>query len=249
MATVITNLLSAIPFIGNDIVPLSIILPIYLSIFILLINIYILFKVISQINYSITKNSLTREAGMSPEVTIDNISIKNNNKLTDKSLLPKIDKDLLALFIGFVDGDGYIRVTKKPKDNINYIFISLIINLNINELELLNYFKTHLNMGNVYSITPKKGNKIARLEINKTDIFNILIPLLDHYNYSFLTEQRQNQYLKVKYIKNNKIKFYEDILENDLLNLYIKNNKIISNLDSNDIKLYNNLINLSYFNN
>lgn len=112
MATVITNLLSAIPFIGNDIVPLSIILPIYLSIFILLINIYILFKVISQINYSITKNSLTREAGMSPEVTIDNISIKNNNKLTDKSLLPKIDKDLLALFIGFVDGDGYIRVTK-----------------------------------------------------------------------------------------------------------------------------------------
>lgn len=104
-------------------------------------------------------------------------------------------------------------------------------------------------MGNVYSITPKKGNKIARLEINKTDIFNILIPLLDHYNYSFLTEQRQNQYLKVKYIKNNKIKFYEDILENDLLNLYIKNNKIISNLDSNDIKLYNNLINLSYFNN
>lgn len=183
-ATVITNLLSAIPFIGNDIVPLSYILPLYLF-FISLSNYHTPFYI-------------------------------NNN--------------LLALIIGFIDGDGYIRISKKTNSyGINYIYISLVINLHENELNLLKYFNKHLNIGRVYHITPKKGNKLARWEINKTELFNILVPLLEENKISFLTENRQKQYLLLKYIKDNNLIYYEDINKNSIkINQYIEN-KIIKN--------------------
>ncbi|KAG7191309.1 uncharacterized protein KQ657_003595, partial [Scheffersomyces spartinae] len=175
-----------------------------------------------------------------------------NDKLTDDKLTD--DKlNLLLKFIGFIDGDGYIRVTKKSKLNknkmlidsppmggdispkgIDYIYISLVINLNENELDLLNYFKSELNIGNVYCITPKKGNKLARLEINKTDLKNKLLPLLNKYDIHFLTLTRQKQYLLMKYIFENNIIFYKDIINNDKINNYIENNIIKYDFD----KLY-----------
>lgn len=154
-----------------------------------------------------------------------------------------INKNILALIIGFIDGDGYIRITKKSNIyDINYIYISLIINLHENDLNLLKYFQNHLNIGRVYHITPKKGNKfpkrgdlslqnkLARLEINKTELFNIFIPLLEDNNISFLTEKRQKQYLLLKYIKNNNLLFYKDINKNSInIDQFINNNIIKDN--------------------
>lgn len=139
------------------------------------------------------------------------------------------DKNILALFIGFVDGDGYIRISKKVKDNKDYIYISLILNLHINETETLKYFKENLNIGNLYNITVK-NKKLIRLEINKTDIKNILIPLLNKFKISFLTDTRQKQYLLLKFILINDLKYYNEILENkkDIDN-YINKNMIIKN--------------------
>lgn len=155
-----------------------------------------------------------------------------------------IDKNLLALIIGFIDGDGYIRITKKLKknitsNNINYIYMSLVVNLHENDLELLQYFYKHLKIGKVYNITPKKGNKLARWEINKSDLLNKFEPLLEYHNIRFLTETRQNQYLLLKYIKYNKLKYYDDIIiHKNKINKYINMNKINNNYNK-----------LDYFNN
>lgn len=217
-ATVITNLLSAIPFIGGDLVPLSTILPFYLF---LLIGLYYIKK---------TNNlRLLNRSKYSQSFNID----------SNLSKINPINKSLLALIIGFIDGDGYIRITKKSKDNIDYIYISLVVNLNENDLELLQYFNKHLNLGKVYNITPKKGNKLARWEMNKTDLFYKLIPLLEYNNIQFLTNTRQKQYLLLKYIKNNNLKYYHEI---------INHRKDIDNYINNTM-INNNYITLDYFNN
>lgn len=203
MATVITNLLSAIPFIGNDIVPLSIILPWPPS--------------QREGGYLLYIPPRRGDKTLSLNYNIDT-SISYNKSLDMKD----IDKNLLALIIGFIDGKGYIRITKKLNksditgENIppvgGGIYMSLIINLNKNDLELLQYFNKHLNIGKVYNITPKKGNKLARWEINKSDLLNKFEPLLEYHNINFLTETNKNQYLLLKYIKNNKLIFYDDII-------------------------------------
>ena len=242
LATVITNLLSAIPFIGGDLVPLSIILSLYL-----LYTIYITLFIYN-INYTFKRyNSLSRlfENSKSDDIRGDTLPSERHD-------IKNIDKNLLALIVGFIDGDGYIRITKKTKYKpgtnqetlplvgyINYINISLIINLNENELELLQYFHKHLNIGKVYNITPKKGKRLARWEINKTDLFNILEPLLEYHQIKFLTETRQKQFLLLKYIKLNKLIYYKDIIKhNDYINKYIEINKISNNFNQ-----------LHYFNN
>lgn len=226
MATVITNLLSAIPFIGQDLVPLSIILSLYLLYILSLVPSILTFVIF---NFILFKSYIKDEVSFYTEKDTNNISYYIQN----------IDRNLLTLIVGFIDGDGYIRITKKSKENINYIYISLIINLNEKDIELLQYFHKHLSIGKVYNITPKKGNKLARWEINKTDLLNILEPLLEYHNIKFLTETRQKQYLLLKYIKHNKLVYYEDI---------IKNNNNINNYIENNI-INNQFIKLDYFSN
>lgn len=79
-------------------------------------------------------------------------------------------------------------------------------------------------MGNVFYVT-SNDKKLARLEINKTDFINKFIPLLEKYNISFLTETRQAQYLKVKYVIKNQCVLYDDINEVELLEYIINNTK------------------------
>lgn len=232
-ATVITNLLSAIPFVGADIVPLKFNLTIIFIISIPLWDgLYILYKYILYFKNYIslyTSNIFNNIPGyFSKGKIFEGNNIKYNI----------IDYKILSMIIGFIDGDGYIRITKKSKDNKNYIYISLVINLNINDTETIYYIHKHLNMGKVYNITVK-NKKLIRLEINKTNLINNFIPLLNYYNIKFLTETRQKQYLLLKYISLNNIIYYEDIKKNEIEILnYINNNLITKDF-----------INLNYFNN
>lgn len=221
MATVITNLLSAIPFIGNDIVPLIyLILSLYSS--------YMLIMYILYISQNINEDN--------PSLYKEDISPLGINNYTEK--------DILSTFVGFIDGDGYFRISKKNKiyNNkiIDYIYISLVINLSIKDKDLLEYFNKNLSLGNLYKITTKNNKQLIRLEINKTEIINKLIPLLNKYNIQFLTNTRQRQYLLIKYINNNNLIKYNEIIINKLfIDKYIDENIIEDN--------FNNYIN--YFNN
>lgn len=246
-ATVITNLLSAIPFIGQDIVPLILSYHyIYLGILFYIIlkpTLFIsIYYYISLIFKSTIINSQQTKTNCN---NINDTTIINNSqqiKTSCNKVEDNINKEILSLIVGFIDGDGYIRITKKSKINpntivnkvnnhikYNYIYISLVVNLHENDLEMLKYFNKILKIGKVYNITPKKGNKLARWEISKTEIKNKLIPLLENNNIRFLTETRQKQYLTLKYIIDNNLKYYEDIKEH-ILNIekYIDNNMIKS---------------------
>jgi hypothetical protein len=144
MATVITNLLSAIPFIGGDIVPFIFIFIFY----------NVLYFYTSQIYYSINNIKENNQS----------FSKKENSTSKTQILFDSINKDLLSLIVGFIDGDGYFRITKKTKlsSNKDYITIALIINLNENDTKLLEYFYDNLKIGKIYKVKSKIGNNLIR---------------------------------------------------------------------------------------
>lgn len=106
LATVITNLLSAIPWIGQEFVQWT--------------NYGIDFNVNSFNDLCIFNFSIL------PIVGILGKGIRNRNLKTDleKEKLLSIPYSFLSVLIGIIDGDGYIRVTKTMK---GYIEINLTI--------------------------------------------------------------------------------------------------------------------------
>uniref|UniRef100_UPI002A8415F3 LAGLIDADG endonuclease n=1 Tax=Saccharomycopsis fibuligera TaxID=4944 RepID=UPI002A8415F3 len=162
------------------------------------------------------------------------INTINSPLMSSKYMSKNTNSNMLSLITGFMDGDGYFRMTKKIHNNMDYIYISLMVNLKYSDsdLEMLNYFKSSLNLGKVYNITPKKGNKLIRWEMSKTDMKNMLMPLLDYHNMIFLTENRQKQFLLSKYIINNNITYYKDLnTHKEKMDEYIKDNNITNKFD------------------
>ena len=99
MATVITNLISAIPWIGQDIVE-------SIKITVLVIGMFFLYSILPTIG-NVHKNAL-----------------KKMNKLLDKENYVTLPTSFLAFLVGLIDGDGYIQITKTTK---GFITIKLII--------------------------------------------------------------------------------------------------------------------------
>lgn len=109
----------------------------------------------------------------------------------------------LEWFIGFVEGNGYFTLSNRF--DLSFIITQSSINLNI-----LNYIKNNLNMGNI--IIESKKNKIYKFIIkNKQDIFlicllfngNMILPTKHIRFIQFLS--RFNEY-SIKYNKFNIIK-------------------------------------------
>lgn len=84
------------------------------------------------------------------------------------------------MFIGLIDGDGYITITKIGLDNIR---IELILSVDIKDLKLLQYIQNVLKMGR---INEYPNSSTAKLIIGKTDLQEVLFPLLLHYKLFFL---------------------------------------------------------------
>lgn len=72
----------------------------------------------------------------------------------------------------------------------------------------------------------------------KSELINVFIPMLETYNINFLTNKRQKQYLLLKYIIDNNIIYYDDIIKN--------NNKIKDYINKNIIKNEFNKLNYIY---
>ena len=88
MATVITNLLSAIPWLGKSLVELK-----------------------NKIKYEIQNINILDTIGKISPYAIK----KGWKKSIDKSILLNIPYSFLAMLVGLIDGDGYISVTKSKK--------------------------------------------------------------------------------------------------------------------------------------
>jgi len=188
-ATVITNLLSAIPWIGQDIVE----------------SINAIYYINTNMSYL---HEITNELNLLPIIgTINPLAMKHRMIKLSYSEYLSIPKDFIAFFVGFIDGDGYIRATKTEE---NYIGINMVISLNIKDLSSLTYIQSVLNIGKIYTYYDRK-NPCCKLSWNKTELQKIIFPLLVYHNIYFLTETRTNQFNKAMHIMKNNIKFYSEI--------------------------------------
>lgn len=181
-ATVITNLLSAIPWIGKDLVEFG--------------------PLDNNLNYFITLNFLPI-IGVINSNALHKIKIRSDKEKLD---MLKVPRDFLSIFVGLIDGDGYIAITKTPK---NYIRIDLVISLDIRDLDLINYIHSVLKIGRVNKY-PKLHT--VKLTIPRTELQTILFPLLIYHKLYFLTDVRRAQFDKAMFILQNNIKKYSELL-------------------------------------
>lgn len=126
------------------------------------------------------------------------------------------------MLVGFIDGDGYISITKIKE---KYIKISLVISLDIKDISILEYIKSVLNIGTINTY-PKSGEKnTCKLVISKIDLQEVLFPLLLHHHIFFLTEVRDIQYRKALFIIQHKVKLFSDLNK-----LVLSNNLILNHV-------------------
>ena len=78
------------------------------------------------------------------------------------------------------------------------------------DLSTLEYLHSVLKLGKI-SISRDLKNPICKLIINKTDLQEVIFPLLIHHNIFFLTNSRRNQFNLAMFILKNDIKFFNFI--------------------------------------
>lgn len=184
-ATVITNLLSAIPWIGNDFVEFDF--------FNLFLNKTFIWPDVFSFFSIPTIGAVKTRALRGQRIRTS----------SDKEYVNNIPYSFVAMFAGLVDGDGYISITNSN----GYIRLQLIIALNIRDADLLNYIHSVLGVGRINTYP---ANDTIKLTISKTDLQEIVFPLLNHHNIFFITNTRITQYeLAMLIIQSNLIFFSE----------------------------------------
>jgi len=181
-ATVITNLISAIPWIGQDIVE-------SIKTTVLGISMILIYSILTTIG-NVHKNAL-----------------KKMSKLLDKKDYVDVPTSFLAFLVGLIDGDGYIQISKTPK---GFITMKLVISLHLEDLSILEYIHSVLKLGNI-NIYKDLRSPACKLVINKTDLQEVLFPLLLYNNIFFLTNARVDQFNLAMYILKNDLKLYNEI--------------------------------------
>ena len=101
----------------------------------------------------------------------------------------------------------YIQVTETSK---GFIAIKLVVSLHLEDLSTLEYIHSVLKIGKI-TIYKDLRSPTCKLVINKTDLQEILFPLLIYYDIFFLTLTRIDQFNLAMYIMKNDIKLYNQI--------------------------------------
>ena len=73
------------------------------------------------------------------------------------------------MFIGLVDGDGYIAITRTVK---GFISFELVISLDVRDLELLEYVKSVLNIGRIKAYPNLSAVKYIIGKVDLQEIFS-----------------------------------------------------------------------------
>lgn len=197
-ATVITNLISAIPWIGQDIVE-STSNTVHINLVIIII---ILFSI--SIPFSQNKSISLPTIGI-----VNKNALKKSNKAlrTNKEEYLSIPSSFLGFLIGLIDGDGYFQISQTPK---GFITVKLVISLHLDDLSTLEYINSVLKLGKI-TIYKDLRSPTCKLVINRTDLQEVLFPLLLFHNIFFLTETRIDQFNLAMCILEKDIKMYNEI--------------------------------------
>jgi len=126
----------------------------------------------------------------------------------------KPNKKFMAMFVGFVDGDGYFDIGEQKQYNKNTlakstIRIRLSMNVHVRDLSLLEYFVKTLGVGKI-DIMSGERNQI-RVIFYKKDLLTVIFPLMKEYDLKFLTYQRAKQFALMNYILKNSITYWIDV--------------------------------------
>jgi len=128
----------------------------------------------------------------------------------------KPDKQFMAMFMGFMDGDGYFDIGEQKQYNKktkaptrSTIRIRLASNVNTRDLALLEYFLEVLKVGKIDTMSGDRDQ--VRVIFSKKDLITRILPLIKEYNLEFLTSQRAKQFALVNYILDNSITHWENV--------------------------------------
>ena len=208
MATVITTLMSAIPWIGQDIVEflwgglcLLIEEPYnsYVALIILL-NAGISLEVIYAFTFNVylgVKKITTK--GQSAEVrsisTFEAFQRLNAENLT------------YAYLVGLVEGDGWFSISKNGK----YLIYEFGIELSIRDVQLIYKIKEILGVGFIIFRKSKNRPETVFLRIrNKSHLINYILPIFDKYS---MFSNKQYDYIRFKNALLSNIKYSEFLPE------------------------------------
>lgn len=214
MATVITNLFSAIPFLGQDLVES---------------HYNFATKIITIFGNEVFKNTFPLVLPTVGTVSVQALKKGRQLRLATNEYL-SIPYQFISFLVGLIDGDGYIQITKTPK---GFIVIKLVIGLSLDDLSTLEYINSVLKLGKI-TIHRDHLNPNCKLIINKTDLQEIVFPLLIHHNIFFLTNTRRKQFdLAMHIFKYNLKSFYSIPNVNDISSSFK-----LPNTASDYLKLY-----------
>jgi hypothetical protein len=173
------------------------------------LGIVIYFLVISVHRYLLHLKFSDGENPLPTLGVIHNNALKKGNKTLrlDKQEYISTPSSFLAFLVGLIDGDGYIQISKTSK---GFITIKLTISLHLDDISTLEYINSVLKLGKI-NIYKDLRSPTCKLVINKTDLQEVLFPLLLYNNLFFLTNTRVNQFNLAMYILKNDLKLYNQI--------------------------------------
>lgn len=140
----------------------------------------------------------------------------------------KPDKKFMSLFMGLVDGDGYIEIgPQKQYNNLesspkSTIRARLVIRLHERDTFLLTNLKDVLGVGSISALKPATDSAggQTRLIFSKKDLVTVIIPLIKEYNLQFLTFNRYKQFALLNHIIDNNIVHWENVYFNPVESQY-----------------------------
>lgn len=145
----------------------------------------------------------------------------------------KPNKKFMSMFVGLVDGDGYIEIGPQKQYNKSTEFPAkstirarLVIRLHNRDTALLTNLSKVLGVGSISNLTSVNQ---TRLIFCKKDLVAVIIPLMKLYNLQFLTGNRARQFALLNHIIKNQITHFENVTFNPSIPVYSLNYLI--NLD------------------
>jgi hypothetical protein len=139
-------------------------------------------------------------------VSVHALKKGKNIRLCKKQYL-SIPSSFIAFLVGFIDGDGYIQITRTEK---GFITIKLTISIHLDDISTLEYIISVLKIGKI-TVYPDVKNPRCKLVISRTDLQEVFFPLLIHHGIFFLTDTRRAQFDLAMLILKQDIKIFDEI--------------------------------------
>jgi hypothetical protein len=214
LSTVITNLLSAIPWVGQDIVEFVLGGLCRLLLIEEPFNSDIVMQILLIAGISINLDVVYGCGFMLSSIPIGvkitttrgrPAGVRSKSTCSEASQRLNAGDLIFGYIVGLIEGDGFFSVSKAAGKYISY---ELGIELGIKDVQLIYKIKDILGIG-IVSFRERDSVKMVSLRIrNKSHLINYILPIFDKYP---LISNKQYDYLRFREALLSGITFYEDL--------------------------------------